>query len=117
MPYKSKSQQRYFHYLESKGKMPKKTVDEFDGATDFDHLPEEAHQYAHGGMVEDDESFDEEMGEAHDYDSAGEPHTEDDFEDEKPMEFMSRGGIVKRMGMSGKMPSPHFAKALRKARM
>jgi hypothetical protein len=39
-PYKSGAQQRYFHYLESKGKMPKKTVDEFDHSTDYEHLPE-----------------------------------------------------------------------------
>lgn len=49
MPYKSRAQQKYFHYLESKGKMPKKVVDEFDDTTAYDHLPEYA--AAHGGMV------------------------------------------------------------------
>jgi len=49
-PYKSRAQQKYFHYLESKGKMPKKVVDEFDEATNFDKLPEQV-QYAMGGRV------------------------------------------------------------------
>lgn len=115
MPYSSKAQQRLFHYLESKGKMPKKTVQEYDHASDFEHLPEEAdHGYAHGGMVE--ESYDEEMGEAHDFDSSGEPHTDDEYEDEHPMEYMAHGGRVKKMAKGGMVAAPHpmFAKALRK---
>lgn len=121
MPYSSKAQQRYFHYLESKGKMPKKTVDEFDEATDFKHLPEEVEHDAHGGMAhyayggEVPENYDVEMGEAHEYDSSGEPHTEYKFEDEQPMEFMSRGGKVRRMSKGGMIHSRNFAKALRKA--
>lgn len=104
MPFKSKAQQRYFQYLESKGKMPKKSVPGLD---------EEMGHYAHGGEVP--ESYDEEMGEAEEYDSSGEPHTEDKFEDEQPMEYMSRGGRVKRMSRGGMVSHPSFAKALRKA--
>lgn len=111
MPFKSKAQQRYFHYLESKGKMPKKTVNEFDEATDFEHLPEKKTGYAYGGEVE---NYDEEMGEASEYDSAGEPHTEDKLEDEEPMEFMSHGGMAKKMSRGGMVHNSNFAKALRK---
>lgn len=113
-PFKSRAQQRYFHYLESKGKMPKSTVDEFDEATDFEHLPAKKHNYAYGGMVDEPINYDEEMGEAHEYDSAGEPHTEDKFEDEQPMEFMSQGGMVKKMSRGGMVNRSNFAKALRK---
>lgn len=51
-PYKSKAQQRYFHYLESKGKMPKKTVDEFDDSSDFEDMPERV-QMSLGGRIPD----------------------------------------------------------------
>lgn len=136
-PFKSRAQQKMFHYMESKGKMPKKTVDEFDefdDSTDFSHLPEHKmafggeieapehgdedmeydfphdpdmpQHFAHGGMVNPDE----EQGEMDEFDSSGEPHTEDDMEDEHPMEFMSRGGRVRKMASGG------FARALRKAR-
>lgn len=40
MPYKSALQRRYFHYLESKGKMDPKTVKEFDTASKGLKLPE-----------------------------------------------------------------------------
>lgn len=111
-PYKSKAQQRYFHYLENEGKMPKKMAREFDDASDFSHMPEES-RMAHGGMVP--ENYDVEMGEADEYDSSGEPHTEDKMEDEQPMEYMSMGGRVKRMAKGGMVPHPSFVKALRKA--
>lgn len=92
MPYKSRAQQKYFHYLESKGKMPKKVVDEFDDATkDYDDLPENMFE---GGMAVDDQ--DHEMGPYnwHRRNSSGEPHTNDKFDDEQDMEFMFEGGIV-----------------------
>ncbi len=114
MPYKSASQQRYFHYLESKGKMPKKTVDEFDQATDFHGLPEHVKKMYDGGMVED-ENPDVEQGEASEFDSTGEPHTEHYKEDDEPMEYMAHGGRVKRMARGGMVHNSGFAKALRKA--
>jgi hypothetical protein len=118
VPYKSQSQQKYFHYLESKGKLPKKTVKEFDESTDYNDLPEHARDYAYGGEVQDSDdprSFDYDTGHAHDYDSSGEPHTEFEFEDEQPMEFMNRGGMIKRMASGGVVKrNPGFAKALRK---
>lgn len=40
MPYKSDAQRKYFHFLESKGKLPKKTVAEFDKASKGKKLPE-----------------------------------------------------------------------------
>jgi hypothetical protein len=48
MPYKSNAQRRYFHYLESKGKMPKEEVDEWDQASKGDDLPEYVNE---GGYV------------------------------------------------------------------
>lgn len=129
MPFKSQAQQRYFHYLESKGKMPKKTVDEFDNVTDFDHLPEHVKKYYRGGFVKDDEpphesemtgvdhsmppgeSFDYDMGHASDFDSSGEPHTEFDDEADHPMEFMSKGGKVPRRTMN----RGAFVKALKRS--
>lgn len=91
--------------------MPKKTVDEFDHATSFEHLPEHVKKMAYGGEVE---SPDEEQGEMDEFDSSGEPHTGDMMEDEQPMEYMARGGRIKRMAKGGMIHSPRFAKALRK---
>lgn len=92
---------RYFDYLEKKGKMPKPPQeDEMHGVDDESIKPED--------------DFDYEMGHASDYDSSGEPHTDHDLEDERPMEFMSRGGMVKRMYKGGHVPNPRFAKALRR---
>ena len=109
MPYKSNAQQRYFHYLESKGKLPKKVVDEYDEETDFDSIPERVPAY-HGGMVGHlpRYDFDEEMGEASDYDSSGEPDKEEEEEG------YYRGGVVK-MAKGGMARMNSFAKALRKA--
>lgn len=94
MPYKSAAQQRYFHYLESKGKMPKKTVEEFDRATDFEELPERVKKLAHGGMITDDMGYDFE-----DEDQGHYPVQE--FEEEefkRPMIMrMSRGGFARAL--------------------
>lgn len=57
MPYKSDAQRRYFHYLESKGKMPKKTVDEFDLTSRGDDLPEYVEQHAEGGEAGSDDPY------------------------------------------------------------
>lgn len=54
MPYKSQAQRKYFHYLEEKGKMPKKTVHEFDEASKGMKLPQHK---AYGGMMDDDNSY------------------------------------------------------------
>ena len=40
MPYKSKAQARKFHAMEKRGEISSSTVNEFDKATDFTHLPE-----------------------------------------------------------------------------
>lgn len=107
MPYKSQAQQRYFHYLESKGKLPKKVVDEYDESTDFDELPEKVPMFR-GGMAHLPRyDFDEEMGEASDYDSSGEPDKEDEEEG------YYRGGRVK-MSKGGMAGMHNFAKALRR---
>lgn len=42
MPYKSLEQERYFHWAEEHGKMPKQTVDEFDHASKGLNLPKYA---------------------------------------------------------------------------
>lgn len=102
MALKPHAQKRYFEYLESKGKMPKKP--EHDDAV----------MMAEGGMVED-ENPDEEQGEMDEFVSSGEPHTEDEHEDEHPMEYMAHGGRVKRMAKGGKAPSPGFVKALKRS--
>ena len=39
-PYKSRSQQRYFHAAEARGEMDPKTVKEYDKASKGKHLPE-----------------------------------------------------------------------------
>lgn len=135
-PYRSKAQQKYFHYLEQQGKLPKKTVREFDDETDFDHLPER--KMSHGGMADHMEhgekraphrdemmprfynkggmvNYDEEMGEAEEYDSIGEPHTEDELEDKHPMEYMSYGGRAKKMAYGGRLSDKSkFIKALKR---
>lgn len=52
MPYASMKQARLFHALERRGEMPHKTVEEFDAATDFKHLPARiAAKRAFGGAV------------------------------------------------------------------
>lgn len=46
MPYKSKAQQKYFHYLDEHGKLPKSiNIKEYDKATNFKHLPEKASRF------------------------------------------------------------------------
>jgi hypothetical protein len=52
MPYKSQAQRKYFNYLESKGKMPKKTVDDFNQASQGMDLPSK--KMAYGGFSRDD---------------------------------------------------------------
>lgn len=100
MPYKSKAQQKYFHYLESKGKMPKKTVKEFDEATDYEGLPEHV-KMAMGGMVPHMEHGEEEAphdmeqmpsyaGSASRY-QMGDPS---DPRNEEMMPHLAEGGIV-----------------------
>lgn len=116
MPYSSKAQQRYFHYLESKGKLPKKTVQEYDDSTDFEDLPERVEGYSEGGMIEPENNYDWDMGHATSYDSSGEPHTEDELESEHPMEYMNKGGRAKKMNRGGVARDPEFVKALRRAR-
>lgn len=54
MPYKSQAQRKYFNYLESKGKMPKATVDEFNQASTGKDLP--ARKMAYGGFSGDNNS-------------------------------------------------------------
>jgi hypothetical protein len=110
-PNKSNAKQKYFEYLESKGKLPKMRDQEFDDAT------EKASGYSFGGEVEDeDDNFDYDMGHAEEFDSSGEPHTEDELEDRHPMEFMSRGGMVKKMSRGGRAHNSSFAKALSRYR-
>lgn len=57
MPYKSKAQERLFHYLESKGKMKKSVVDEYDKNTDQEDLPEKMFG---GGVIQSDDMNDNE---------------------------------------------------------
>lgn len=46
MPFKSKKQQKYFHYLDEKGKLPKSIdLKEYNKSTDFKHLPEHADKF------------------------------------------------------------------------
>lgn len=118
---RNKAQSRYFQYLESKGKLPQMADKDSYHDSEFEDMEEPMPGYYDGGRVDEyedgmEDNLDYEMGHATSYDSAGEPHTEDKFEDEQPMEFMSRGGMVKkRMSRGGKVPSPGFAKALKKA--
>ena len=85
MPFKSKSQMRYFHFLQSEGKLPKSVnLDEWDAATKGEKLPQ---HLAHGGYVgkgydEDDDAawFDPE-------DTSGSPE-EHSFEEDKPKIFV-----------------------------
>ena len=114
MPYSSKAQQRFFHYMQSKGKMPKKTVNEYDQSTDFEDLPEKVEGYAMGGMIEDD--FDYEKEHEEEFDSSGEPHTNDDLEDRHPMEYMNRGGKVRGYASGGMVSNPVFVKAIKRQR-
>lgn len=78
-------------------------------------MREEMPGYAAGGFVEPEENYDWEMGHASEYDSSGEPHTEDDVESDHPMEFMAKGGRVKKMARGGMINRSNFAKALRKS--
>ena len=92
MPYKSKAQQKLFHYLESKGEMPKKTVEHYDEMTDFADLPEHI-KHAMGGIISEIQSSD--LLE-HPKDTSGEP--EDDH-----MDHSAEGGMVKeKKGMFAK---------------
>lgn len=114
MPYKSKSQQRLFHYLQSKGKLPKKKVDEFDQSTDYSDIPEK--MWSGGVFVDPDddqdqsaidansENEDEVTGNFHPYVSSGEPHTDDDLEYDHPMEYMNKGGMVSHLNRGDKKP-------------
>jgi hypothetical protein len=114
--YKSQARDRYFSYLESQGKMPKKMDREFGESNEYEEMPE---QYAYGGMVEEEEEdlpYDYVMGHSRTPVSSGEPNTEFDFEDDHPMEYMNKGGMIKRMSKGGMVPRhPGFVKALRKA--
>lgn len=131
MPSKNRAQQKYFEYLESKGKMPKYKYEGGmahmqHGEEELPHHEEMMPKYAYGGMVnhpEDEHSYsmpsprenpDYEQGHMDEFDSAGEPHTEDKKEDEQPMEYMSHGGRVKRMAKGGMVHNSKFARALRK---
>jgi hypothetical protein len=46
VPYVSKAQQRAMHAKAERGEIPKKTVREFDQATDFKNLPEKKRKKA-----------------------------------------------------------------------
>ena len=72
MPYKSAAQARLFHYLESKGEMPKKTVAKYDRMTEFEDLPERV-KAAMGGIMGEiaEMDLDETL------DTSGEPEKED----------------------------------------
>ena len=41
MPFASKKQARYMHWMKSQGKLPNVDLNEWDKATDFKHLPKE----------------------------------------------------------------------------
>ena len=147
MQLKSRPTKGMFDYLESKGKMPKKASEEdmdhmhlparegmaFGGEVEADEEDEDRPDLGEGGFGDDSSgdamhfadggqvpeyNFDEQEGDASEYDSTGEPGTEHDQEDEQPMEFMARGGRVKKMAFGGKakMPSPNFVKQMRMAR-
>lgn len=90
MPYQSKAQARLFHYLESKGEIPKKTVQKYDKMTEFEDLPEHV-KMALGGIVS--EIQDSDIME-HPRNTSGEPHTNEEEEEKKPMEYMAKGGKV-----------------------
>lgn len=85
MPFKSKLQQRYMHFLKEKGKLPKSVnLDEYDEKTDFKHLPEE--KMAFGGEVEADEGWEDDGYNDHS-DTSGEPFY-----------YMAEGGQVDSYG-------------------
>lgn len=96
MPYKSKAQQRLFHYLESKGEIPKKTVSHYDKMTEFSDLPEHV-KHAMGGIIS--ELADSELLE-HPIDTAGDPEHEGEREE------YAHGGKV--------APKASFAEHLKK---
>ena len=106
MPYKSKAQQRLFHYLESKGEMPKKTVKHFDEMTDFGDLPEHI-KHAMGGYI--DQLADTEQLE-HPIDTSGEPahgHRGDHYVEEE--EHDAHGGMVHKYSKGGMVDKAHHA--------
>jgi len=45
VPYKSKAQERFFHYAASKGKISSKVVKEFDTASKGKSLPEKVKEF------------------------------------------------------------------------
>ena len=103
MPYKSKRQQAYFHYLEAQGKLPKSIdINEWDDASKGEELPEHLSRggmiygYGSGDDAHDNEYSFHENDVDHPMDSTGEPHTSHDEEEEKPMEFAD-GGFVKAL--------------------
>ena len=51
MPYKSLKQEHMFHYLESKGKISPKVVDEWDAASKGKTLPRKVKKMSSGGNV------------------------------------------------------------------
>lgn len=94
-PYQSDNQRKYFQYLESKGTMPKKPEDEFEGMDMDEGL----------GMIPDD-GVDLEGEEV----SSGEPHTNHYFEEEHPMYLENGDDEMKdtlRMAMGGRVGTPH----------
>lgn len=125
MPFDSKKQQGYFHWLKGQGKLPKSIdLDEYDKSTDYSSLPSEAHM-AEGG----------EVGEYDDHDPMDEDlRNGENPESGEPDDGYAFGGMIKphmpqaqqmkmRMGhmAKGGMVAPHkselsFAKALRRVR-
>ena len=107
MPYKSRAQQHYFHWLESKGKLPKKTVDEWDDASEGMHLPErmKARKMSSGGLVDKDDreynrfhdsSSDPEHGD-HRYVQDSPYFDEEQGDEEASYPHYSKGGMVEDM--------------------
>lgn len=90
MPFKSKLQQRYMEFMNSKGRLPKGVdLKEYEDSTDYGHLPEK--KMFSGGEVDDhdeEEQFHDDDWNNH-HDTDGEP--EDDFK----MHGYSFGGKVK----------------------
>lgn len=89
MPYKSDAQRRMFHYLLSKNKISKDTVDEFDKASKGKNLPE---KLAYGGIVGG--VYEDHLYDDHELDTSGYAH----------------GGIVEKKEDTKK----RFAKAIMK---
>lgn len=91
MPFKSRAQQGYMHWLESKGKLPKSVnLNEWDEASKGKKLPQHLWE---GGGVDMDHPGDEGL----DYspnNSSGEPHTNEKLQADQNMEYMFAGGIM-----------------------